>query len=173
MKNLKDLKKMWASTKHKKDKSTNERFWDRVYKLNNDECWEWLSYKDKDGYGKFYWREIKQSLTAHRYSWIMHFGKIKSGYEVCHHCDNSSCVNPRHLWLGTHQDNIDDMWRKGRANPLKGENHPCAKITEKNVLEIRNLLQTELTHRQIGNMYNVSKFVVSDIKRNKTWKHVK
>src|SRR3954467_3950831 len=79
-------------------------------------CWEWTSTKIKYGYGrmniggrKFKW------ILAHRLSWELHFGEIPDGTLVCHRCDNPCCVNPNHLFLGTHMDNCQDKIRKGRA----------------------------------------------------------
>ena len=155
-----------------KDKSEYS-FWKRVDIKDTGECWEWLGYINTDGYGSFHWIDTKQNLNAHRFSWILHFGDIEPGYEVCHHCDNPSCVNPKHLFLGTHQDNINDMWEKGRANPRKGENHPKAKLSKKDVLEIQKLLQTEMTHKQIGDLFGISRFTIGDINTGRSWKHLK
>lgn len=86
------------------------RFWSHVNKT--DSCWEW-DRPYKDGYGLFF--ADGQRMGAHRFSWILANGPIPDGLLVCHHCDNRCCVNPSHLFLGTHRDNMIDMVKKGRV----------------------------------------------------------
>lgn len=87
---------------------------------NEDDCWEWVRYKDADGYGKFTYN--KRQRPAHRIMYQLEKGEIPDGMLVCHSCDNPSCVNPNHLWLGTVKDNSEDMVKKGRS--LKGDKNP-------------------------------------------------
>ena len=93
-----------------------ERFWRKVDKRGSDECWLWLDRNKQPtnphSYGSL--RIGDHTMRAHRVSWIIHYGLIPKGLWVLHHCDNPSCVNPSHLFLGNAQDNYNDMAKKGR-----------------------------------------------------------
>jgi len=114
---------------------TEKRFWQKVEVIPGHECWEWSAYRMPNGYGKFKFND-KEGL-AHRASWEIHFGPIPEGLFVCHHCDNPGCVRPDHLFLGTPQDNVDDMYAKGRDH-RHGATH-CGnglhEWTEENICE--------------------------------------
>lgn len=101
-------------------------------------CWEWLAYKNPKGYGTFAISR-KDRMYAHRASWLLHRGEIPKGMYVLHRCDNPSCVNPEHLFLGTARDNTIDMLTKGRGGPLTvgGERSPVSKLTDAQVVAIR------------------------------------
>ena len=102
---------VWRGFVFRTMKTLEERFWEKVNKTID--CWEWIGAIDRHGYGKF---SIKyKKYIAHRISWELHNGKIPKGICVLHRCDNRKCMNPEHLWLGTQQDNSDDMIRKGRS----------------------------------------------------------
>jgi len=89
---------------------------------------------------------------------------------VCHSCDNPPCVNPSHLFLGTHADNVADRVRKDRSGgPHLGNEHHNAKVTSEQVQEIR---ESDLTQKELGRIYNLSQQTVSEIVRRKIWDHV-
>lgn len=149
-------------------------FWKRVDKKTDNQCWNWLAYKT-NGYGIFYYPHY-QAQGASRVSWYLHYGVIEGRLEVCHHCDNPSCVNPKHLFLGTHKDNAHDMVIKGRARNkvFKGENNGNSKLTWDEVREIRKIweeseikwgLQSFLSRK-----FKVDRNIIAWIIKRKTWK---
>ncbi len=89
----------------------SERFWKSVERT--EKCWNWTGFRDNNGYGQI---SINgNAISVHRFSWELHFFPIPKGLLVCHACDNPSCVNPNHLWLGTVTANNLDRARKGRS----------------------------------------------------------
>lgn len=103
--------------KGKRPRPVADRFWERVEVADSDECWEWQGSCFPKGYGQM-WVGPKGSGTmcrTHRLSWWMHRGPIPDGLKILHHCDNPPCVNPSHLFLGTNDDNMEDMVSKGRS----------------------------------------------------------
>jgi hypothetical protein len=130
-------------------------------------CVEWTGWRDKDGYGRYVFNRVK--ITAHRASYELNFGKVPKGLFVLHKCDNPPCFNPDHLFIGTIQDNVDDMKKKGRAPNFKGEKNPQAKLTSENVIFIRN---SELCPSDLAKMFGVSFATIYDAIKGRTWKHL-
>ena len=135
-----------------------KRFWDKVKKTDN--CWEWIAAKSWCGYGQFRYGDSMKS--AHRVALQLDGIDIPSGMCVCHHCDNPSCVNPDHLFLGTQTDNVADMHNKGRATKASGEKHGNCTISELDVWLIRNV---KSTNAAIARFLGVSQSSVSGIRR--------
>lgn len=104
---------------------TKERFFNKINKTGT--CWVWLASKKSDGYGNFYsnLKGVNKNISAPRFSWIFHFGSIQKDICVLHKCDNPSCVNPEHLFLGTHTDNMRDKMKKGRHKSTKSSSKYC------------------------------------------------
>jgi hypothetical protein len=150
------------------------RFWSKV--LKGDNCWEWQSLKNELGYGEIRQGSSKEpKVKAHRVSWEIHFGPIPERMIICHKCDNPSCVNPEHLFLGSFSDNMRDMDSKGRRrkNPVIGERHHRAKLSDKKVTEIRDkFLPFVVTKRQLALEYGVSEITIKNVLSRRTWRHL-
>lgn len=141
-----------------------ERFWSKVEKRGPDACWVWKANK-RNGYGLF--SLLGTTISANRMSWILTNGAIPKGLCVCHSCDNRVCVNPKHLWLGTIAENNADKADKGRSN--WGENNPNSKLTEVDVLMIRQRLDEGESQTSIAKDYGVSMTMIGYIRTKKSW----
>jgi hypothetical protein len=140
-----------------------ERFWDKVQKT--DDCWNWTGARDSHGYGTLDINGKKQK--AHRLSLNFIEGEIPSEIKVCHKCDNTLCVRPEHLFLGTQADNLRDMQDKGRASDYfkkKAYEHPKSKFTEEDIRKIKKLYTEDgISQRKIAPMFNVAQQTISKI----------
>lgn len=151
----------------------SERFWSKVDKSGSDNaCWIWTAHKNKKGYGYFgIGNTVQQS---HRVSWELTYGEIPDGLCVLHNCpdgDNPSCVNPKHLFLGTNIDNVRDMDKKGRR--AVGENAPNRKLTANQVRYIRKRhSEGDITFAELGRQMGVKGDTISDVVRRKFWKSI-
>jgi len=125
--------------------------------------------KDKDGYGKI--KRGGKCLKAHRHAYSEINGPIPKDMIVCHSCDNPSCINPDHLFLGTHKNNSDDKISKGRDRYAiqTGQKNGNSKLTENDVSEIRRLISEGITNKKIAEMFNVTQQNISIIKHKKSW----
>lgn len=148
--------------------TTLERFNSKYIKNVYTECWEWNAYKDRDGYGVFQLNQYP--IQAHRASWLLNKGDIPLKTLVCHTCDNPSCVNPKHLFLGNNSDNMQDMLQKGRDNFAVGEQVGTSKLTEHQVKYIKK--NKQYTGVELAQEFGVTKSLISAIRKNKCWKHV-
>lgn len=160
---------------HFKQQSIEDRFWSKVDKSRgNDACWNWTAKSGDSGYGSILVGGRGGLFPfAHRLAYQLTHGTIPDGLWVLHKCDNPSCCNPSHLFLGTHQENMRDRNTKGRQAHLKGESAGNHKLNTETVKYIRSrydaggISQLELAH-EIG----ISLSAISQIVLGKTWKNV-
>ena len=148
-------------------------FWSNVRPGHPAECWNWAGHRNTDGYGHI--GVMGYIVRSHRFSWIIHHGPIPNKLCVCHKCDNPSCVNPTHLFLGTVQDNVHDRQRKGRSRggSQPGISHNMAKLNDDLVVRIFNEAKNKtMPQKRIGVKYGVSQSVVSRILNGDLWKHL-
>lgn len=155
-----------------------DRLLRRIIVPNNENlCWIWTGGIDKNGYGNLdAYKQLKEK-RAHRISYILYNGDFDRSLFVCHSCDNPKCVNPKHLWLGTTQDNTEDRKIKGRGSKSNypifyGEKNPKSKLTKDQVIEIRNLHKNGMKYSEIANLYPVSGENIRDICLFNTWKNI-
>lgn len=158
-----------TSSRHQ---NPEQRFWNNVQK--SEGCWIWLGSKDSSGYGTF---KIKgTNISAHRFSWIVHFGAIPDGMNVLHDCptgDNPACVNPEHLWTGTHEQNMQDMSKKMRHHVFTGETNVNAKLTKEKVASMRaERCELGTSYKELGIKFGVTDGTACKVCSRQTWKHV-
>lgn len=151
--------------------NVEERFWPKVMKpMGWDACWPWQGAKAAKGYGNFKLRSWT-SAKAPRVAYALYNNRSPGPLLVCHSCDNPPCVNPSHLFLGTVQDNSDDMVRKGRSahRDQRGALNGAAKLNEAQVATIRDLIRAGLNNKQIAGRYGVTHQLISKIRRGVAW----
>lgn len=160
-----------------------ERFHTKYVKNGPSGCWEWVAGKFDSGYGMFsaicgvnYRSDTqrKKTMSSHRVSWMIHNkASIPDGQLICHHCDNRACVNPEHLYLGTHLDNNRDTIRRNRGNRSVGSECSWSKVTEEDVLEILNHEYGRGANKALSKKFGISQSQVSHIRRGHRWPHMR
>lgn len=141
----------------------------RLAKRNpSNGCLEWQGVVDAGGYGCTTFHNVR--MAAHRAAWIEVKGSIPEGLQVLHRCDNPRCIDPSHLFLGTNADNHQDKIRKGRQARNAGTKNGHAKLTPEQIAAIRSDPRKQGV---IAAEYGIHQASVSDIKRGKSWRHLK
>lgn len=138
----------------------------KKYEIKESGCWIWTGGTRSNSKGVLYprhWTDDKKSTGAHRFSYELTHGQIPNGMYVCHRCDTPLCVNPDHLFIGTHKDNMKDMVNKKRSFAGRGElKKGLAKLTNEQADEIKRL---KLSQSKLGALYGVSQTTIGRIKR--------
>jgi hypothetical protein len=157
-----------------RQRSWRERFWDYVSKDPETGCWVWTAKKSESGYGilSSHGEDKAETAIASRLSWILATGSSPGRFFVCHRCDEPSCVNPDHLFLGTHQDNMDDMISKNRGRWARGEDGGQSKLKEGDVRFIRQERARGVTYADLARRFLVHEQTVKNACVGKTWRHV-
>jgi hypothetical protein len=128
-------------------------FFKKVMPEPNTGCWFWIGAQNQDGYGLFWVGD--RSTSAHRTSYAMHVGPIPDDKDICHRCDQPSCVNPDHLFPGTHAENMRDMMRKGRGSSRIGEMNGHARLTVDGVQRIRDMGAVGYPPKHMAAMFGI------------------
>ena len=155
-------------------KSLEERFWSKVDKDGptmdhmDSNCWVWTAYK-RSGYGVIYVNGKNQ--RAHRLSLSFVLGRMPQPCAL-HACDNRACVRPGHLREGTHSENETESYGRGRKQPMSGERHGNAKLSEDDVRSIRRRHAEGETQASLARTYGIHTATLSQIVRHEAWKHV-
>lgn len=144
-----------------------ERFYERVVVSDEDSCWLWVGAYNGD-YGRMP-RGRGRGFGAHRASYLIHHGEIPNGMEVCHSCDNPSCVNPYHLFAGTHADNMRDMKEKGKR---RGVLQARAKLTDADIPVIWRMRAEGHKQEDIAKRFGMSRTGIANVLQGHTWTHV-
>jgi hypothetical protein len=163
--------------KYSQSKAGSEEYISENSEIDINDCWLWKRSKNKKGYGM---SGLKgKFIYAHRLSYLTFIGEISNNLFVLHNCDNPSCVNPKHLFLGTNQDNMKDRNNKNRQ--AKGENNGRSKLVQEEVDEIRTLWSAELeerakgkdfqlTQKELAKRFGVGRMEINHIVNNKAWR---
>jgi transcriptional regulator with XRE-family HTH domain len=150
-----------------------DRFWSKVDKTPGHgpwgDCWLWTASTFRRGYGAF--KVGKKQKKAHRVALELSGVDVPDDLKVCHTCDMTGCCNPAHLFLGTHQDNVDDMVQKNRHTRVPGENHGAWKLSDAQVDEIKARKAAGAVQKHLAQEYGVSEALISLIVRGMLRKH--
>ena len=157
--------------------NTTDVLWSKVDKRSEDECWNWKGFKNEDGYGRTWIND--KGYYAHRVIYSIAFPNSislnapkstdKKGFLI-HTCDNPACCNPKHLWIGTHADNMADKVAKGRQNKFPGDKGPRCKLTMEQAREARLYRKNGMTITQLMEIFKLSRASMKTLLRCDSYK---
>lgn len=160
-----------GSFKNSKPKTHLERFQTKT-KINiATGCIEWIAYIGTGGYGRF---GLNGKIhTAHRVAFYLQYGRWPKDC-LLHKCDNPKCVNLKHLFEGSPKDNNQDRKRKGRNGKVdfSGIKHPRSRLTENQIIQIRQFSKVGATYAELSRIYKVSDVMIKYIVKGERWKHI-
>lgn len=144
--------------------------------IEKNGCWNWTASKNKQGYGNIGIGSRKdgsrKTAKAHRVAFYIFNNVDPDGFDVCHKCDNPSCINPEHLFLGTEKDNMQDMYKKGRQPRIPSHKHGSAKLTIEQVLEAKRLRKQGVSYYSMAKNLGVYRETIRAAVVGKTWKNI-
>lgn len=146
------------------------RFESKINRHSESGCWLWTGAttgRGKYRHGSVGLPRLRATAKASRVAWELYRGRIPDGLQVLHSCDNPLCVNPEHLFLGTHAENMADMKEKGRST--HGEKSARAKLTREQVFAIR---QSTEAHTVMAKQFGVPHHAIRQIRKGTTWPDV-
>jgi len=146
-----------------------ERFHEKWLVTPNG-CWEWQAATMGKGYGFMKIPGTRNQISAHRLSYLLHYGTLPDDMNVCHTCDNPKCVKPSHLFLGTQKDNQQDMKSKDRH--LYGSRNTVSKLTDEKARQIHKLSNQGLSQGKIGKIFGITQGTVWKILKGQRWEHI-
>jgi len=160
-----------------KPKNEAHILWGKVNVRGEDECWEWQGFKNEQGYGRTWFGD--RGYYAHRVIYnLVYPGRIfleaptrtdEKGF-LLHTCDNPACCNPKHLWIGTLQDNMDDKVKKGRLPDFSGDKGPRCKLTMDQAREARKLRKQGKPVRELSILFGISLPSMKSLLNGKSYK---
>ncbi len=149
------------------------KFWSEARIISPRKCWIWEGARTPRHYGIYSMRprkDIRVYIRAHRVAYFLDTGVYADDLYVCHDCDNPSCVNPHHLFLGTSPDNTAD--RTSKQRDARGETHGMHILTERQVLQIREAAPSRGDRLLWANKFGVSAYTIGSVIRRESWKHL-
>jgi len=156
--------------------NTPDVLWEKVEIRQPHECWPWKGYKNEEGYGRTWIND--NGYYAHRvifnlvYPNVIQLSAPKSTHDqgfLLHTCDNPSCCNPSHLFVGTHADNMADKVAKGRSPDFSGDRGPRCKLTMDQAIEIREKRKNGISAKQLAKDYELSLSSIKTLLASKSY----
>jgi len=147
-----------------------DRYLKKVDRRGDDECWPWLAYRNEKGYGTI--RFMGKQRGAHRVAFFLANRRWPDNFAL-HRCDNTQCQNPKHIFDGTNSDNMADMVAKNRQSRLKGEAHGRSKLTDADVIAIREEYASGKSNQvELAERFGVAQARISAVILRKNWRHI-